>query len=117
MFIDNASERLVQQALNQAKLGRTTIVIAHRLSTVRNADIIITMKHHEGIVEIGTHDQLMRNKSHYFELVKAQELDSHIEVSDEHNTSEQNESTDNKCKGSTLSEENFRKLKLFCSCM
>ncbi|UJR11965.1 hypothetical protein I4U23_016143 [Adineta vaga] len=88
--LDNTSERIVQQALNQAKLGRTTIIIAHRLSTIRNADLIFTMKQNLGIVEIGTHNQLMDNKNHYFELVKAQELTLHTEIPTEHEPNNNN---------------------------
>ncbi|MET3896235.1 ATP-binding cassette subfamily B protein [Devosia sp. UYZn731] len=56
--LDNESERAVQQALLQLTGGRTTIVIAHRLSTVRNADRILVLTE-DGIAEQGTHDVLM----------------------------------------------------------
>jgi ATP-binding cassette subfamily B protein len=56
--LDNESERAVQQALLGLSKGRTTLVIAHRLSTVRHADRILVLTQ-EGIVEEGTHDQLM----------------------------------------------------------
>ncbi|UJR07170.1 hypothetical protein I4U23_011458 [Adineta vaga] len=101
--LDNASERIVQQALNQAKLGRTTIIIAHRLSTIRNADLIITMKHHKGIVEIGTHDQLMHNEDHYFQLVKAQELTLNTEIPNEDIISEHELNNNNLRTTSSLS--------------
>ena len=56
--LDNESERAVQQALLGLSRGRTTLVIAHRLSTVRHADRILVLTR-DGIVEEGTHDQLM----------------------------------------------------------
>lgn len=66
---------LVQQALERLMKDRTTIVIAHRLSTVRNASMICVM--HEGeIVERGTHDELMALGGYYRRLVEMQNLDS-----------------------------------------
>lgn len=58
--LDSDSERSVQQALNELMKGRTTFVVAHRLSTIRNADKIIVLEKGE-IKELGTHDQLMEN--------------------------------------------------------
>merc|ERR1711915_189898 len=56
--LDNESEKSVQKALDQVQDGRTTIIVAHRLSTIRNADIIIAFD--KGVVaEQGTHDELM----------------------------------------------------------
>ncbi|KAJ1366073.1 Ubiquitin carboxyl-terminal hydrolase isozyme L1 [Parelaphostrongylus tenuis] len=69
--LDTESERVVQQALENASKGRTTIVVAHRLSTIRNADKIIVMKNGE-IVEVGIHDELIARKGVYYELVNAQ---------------------------------------------
>ena len=83
MFTDNASERLVQEALNRAKVGRTTVVVAHRLSTIRNADLILIMKANSDIVEAGTHKQLMLKKGHYFELVQVQQKDPNLNMDDE----------------------------------
>lgn len=62
--LDNASERAVQQALLTLARGRTTIVIAHRLSTVRHADRILVLTP-EGIGEQGTHDELMARSGLY----------------------------------------------------
>jgi ATP-binding cassette subfamily B (MDR/TAP) protein 1 len=71
--LDNKSEKVVQAALDSASSGRTTLVIAHRLSTVKNADLIIVME--KGIIiESGTHEELMKLKKHYYDLVKNQEI-------------------------------------------
>lgn len=69
--LDTESERLVQDALENLMKNRTSLVIAHRLSTVRNADLICVF--HEGkIVERGTHDELMELKGRYTNLHKMQ---------------------------------------------
>ncbi len=69
--LDTESERLVQNALENLMKNRTSLVIAHRLSTVRNADLICVF--HEGkIVERGTHDELMELKGKYTNLHKMQ---------------------------------------------
>jgi ABC-type multidrug transport system fused ATPase/permease subunit len=71
--LDTESERLVQDALDNASSNRTTIVIAHRLSTIKNADKIVVM--HKGeIKEVGKHDELIAKKGVYYDLVRAQEL-------------------------------------------
>uniref|UniRef100_A0A8D1PFE1 Multidrug resistance protein 1 n=1 Tax=Sus scrofa TaxID=9823 RepID=A0A8D1PFE1_PIG len=70
--LDTESEAVVQVALDKAREGRTTIVIAHRLSTVRNADVIAGFD--DGvIVEKGSHDELMKEKGVYFKLVTMQD--------------------------------------------
>ena len=56
--LDNATEMLIQQALNDLSKGRTCIVVAHRLSTIRNADEIIVLTR-DGIAERGTHAELI----------------------------------------------------------
>ena len=69
--LDTRSERRIQQALNALMENRTTLVIAHRLSTVENADEIIVL--HEGcIVESGTHQQLLDRNGRYAELYRMQ---------------------------------------------
>ncbi len=69
--LDSESERLVQEALERLTKGRTTLVIAHRLATVRNADRIVVM---EGgrILEQGTHDALIEKNGTYARLSKLQ---------------------------------------------
>ncbi|MFY9609016.1 MAG: ABC transporter transmembrane domain-containing protein [Blastocatellia bacterium] len=75
--LDSESERLVQQALETLMLGRTTFVIAHRLSTVRRADRIIALN--EGrIAEEGTHDELLANAGLYKRLYEIQFRDSRL---------------------------------------
>ncbi len=68
--LDNESEKSVQAALKELEKGRTTIVIAHRLSTVRDADQIIVLDNGE-ILERGTHDDLMVKNGHYARMVAA----------------------------------------------
>jgi ABC-type multidrug transport system fused ATPase/permease subunit len=73
--LDTESEGIVQQALENAAKGRTTIVIAHRLSTVRNADEIIVIEN--GLIkEQGDHGELMKKKGLYHTLVKKQQIKS-----------------------------------------
>ena len=70
--LDTESEKLVQEALENLMKDRTTIVVAHRLSTIRNADLICVL--HEGqIVERGTHDQLLALNGYYRRLIEMQQ--------------------------------------------
>ncbi|XP_030529888.1 putative ABC transporter B family member 8 [Rhodamnia argentea] len=70
--LDLESEGLVQNALDQASLGRTTLVVAHKLSTVKNADLIAVVNGGL-IVEIGSHNDLMKRKDgHYVKLAELQ---------------------------------------------
>ena len=71
--LDTESERLVQEALARFTKNRTTLVIAHRLSTVQNADLICVME--DGtIVETGSHRELLAANGHYARLVRSQAL-------------------------------------------
>ncbi|CAM8944333.1 unnamed protein product [Rhodiola kirilowii] len=69
--LDTQSERIVQEAIDQASVGRTTIVIAHRLSTIRMADIIVVLRSGE-VVEKGSHDELIRKDGEYSNMVQLQ---------------------------------------------
>ncbi len=69
--LDAASEALVQEALDRLSRGRTTLVIAHRLSTVRNADSIVVMEAGR-VVDDGTHDELIARGGLYAELYELQ---------------------------------------------
>ena len=65
--IDTRTEMLVQQGMDGLMYGRTTFVIAHRLSTVRNADCIMVLEQGR-IIERGSHDELMEKKGRYYQL-------------------------------------------------
>lgn len=74
--LDAESEKSVQEALDRVMVGRTTIVVAHRLSTVRNADVIAVVQGGK-IVETGSHDQLIsKPNSAYASLIQLQEAAS-----------------------------------------
>lgn len=69
--LDSKSERLVQETINKVIKGHTVIIVAHRLSTIQNADKIVVMQNGR-IIEIGNHKQLMDKKGHYFSLFNLQ---------------------------------------------
>lgn len=73
--LDTESEKLVQDALNNLMHNRTSLVIAHRLSTVKNADLIIVLSKGE-IIEEGTHSELIQMKGTYFRLCELQGIHS-----------------------------------------
>ncbi|XP_059877096.1 mitochondrial potassium channel ATP-binding subunit [Delphinus delphis] len=73
--LDSESERLVQEALDRASAGRTVLVIAHRLSTVRGAHQIVVMAHGR-VCEVGTHEELLKKGRLYSELIRRQALDA-----------------------------------------
>lgn len=69
--IDTRTEHLIEQGMDKLMQGRTTFVIAHRLSTVRNADAIMVLEHGE-IIERGDHDDLLAQKGKYYQLYTGQ---------------------------------------------
>ena len=65
--IDTRTEALVQRGMDALMEGRTTFVIAHRLSTVRNSDLICVLDHGQ-IIERGSHDELIAKRGYYYQL-------------------------------------------------
>ncbi|XP_056385038.1 ATP-dependent translocase ABCB1-like [Hyla sarda] len=72
--LDTESEKIVQKALDDARQGRTCVVIAHRLTTVQNADIIAVIQNGQ-VIEQGTHPQLLAKQGAYYALVNSQVTD------------------------------------------
>ena len=73
--LDNESERIVQESLKELTRGRTTFTIAHRLTTIKNADSILVLTE-DGIVEKGSHEELLREEVVYYDLYQMyRELD------------------------------------------
>ena len=70
--LDTTTEIKIQHSFDELSKGRTTLVIAHRLSTIKNADKIAVVNDH-GIVEQGTHEELMAKQGEYYKLRAAQE--------------------------------------------
>ena len=73
--IDTRTERIVQDGMDKLMAGRTTFVIAHRLSTVRNADCIMVLEQGR-IIERGTHEQLIEEQGKYYQLYTGKSIDS-----------------------------------------
>jgi len=70
--LDNVSERMVKEAIDDISKSCTTFIVAHRLSTIQNADIIYVLDKGR-IVESGDHEELLNNRSHYYSLYRGQE--------------------------------------------
>ena len=79
--VDTATERKIQEALDNLMTNRTVLVIAHRLSTVRKADQIVVLKKGH-VVEQGTHETLLRTKGEYYNFWRMQfdAVDEHVPV-------------------------------------
>jgi len=73
--LDVETEAIIQESLNRITEGRTTIAIAHRLSTLRNANRLVVLDN-KGVAEVGTHSELLRKRGIYFDLVMAQRQSS-----------------------------------------
>jgi subfamily B ATP-binding cassette protein HlyB/CyaB len=71
--LDYESEKLIQDNINQIKSGRTTLIIAHRLSAVRTCDLIVALDKGR-IIEMGTHEELLNKKGYYHYLYSQQEI-------------------------------------------
>ena len=79
--LDTESEKVVKEALDRAAEGRTTVAVAHRLSTIRDADTILVLD--KGvIVESGTHEELVASKGMYYEMVMGQSLNREATTSE-----------------------------------
>ncbi|NWT63776.1 ABCBB protein, partial [Prunella himalayana] len=87
--LDNESEAIVQEALHKARLGRTAISIAHRLSAIRAADVIVGFEHGRA-VERGTHEELLQRQGVYFMLVTLQSKGGTAPNREETQTAENN---------------------------
>ena len=81
--VDTETEKEIQKALDNLVKGRTTIAIAHRLSTLRKADRLVVMDRGE-IVEVGPHEALMARQGHYWRLYEAQARKAESDVNPDH---------------------------------
>ncbi len=80
--VDTQTEKEIQKALDNLVQGRTTIAIAHRLSTLRQADRLVVLERGQ-IVEVGSHDELMKRERAYFRLYQAQARNVDVDMDDE----------------------------------
>jgi len=77
--VDTRTERLIQRALAELMKGRTSFVVAHRLSTIRNADQVLVVFDGE-IVERGTHQELLAKRGRYYDLYTSNTLGRQVET-------------------------------------
>jgi ATP-binding cassette subfamily B protein len=80
--VDSETEKEIQKALDNLVRGRTTIAIAHRLSTLQRADRLVVLDRGQ-VVEEGSHDALMTREGAYFRLYQAQARNADLNVSDD----------------------------------
>lgn len=76
--LDYQSEKYIQETLNRASKGRTTIVVSHRLSAIRGANRILYIEK-GNVIEDGTHNDLYEQKGRYYEMIKTDDLDDEID--------------------------------------
>lgn len=74
--LDYQSEKYIQQTLDRVSKGRTTIVVSHRLSAIRDADRLLFIEKGQ-VIEEGTHDELLKLKGRYYNMVKSEESSTH----------------------------------------
>jgi len=79
--VDTATEKEIQRALDNLVQGRTTLAIAHRLSTLRKADRLVVLDRGQ-IVEVGQHDDLMAREGHYYRLYMAQQRQAEADAAE-----------------------------------
>lgn len=80
--LDTTNEAIIMENLQKFYAGRTVVIVAHRLSTVRNADKIVAL-HHGEIAEVGTHEELVSLQGIYYQLIENQlELNRHIIINE-----------------------------------
>ncbi len=77
--VDTKTEETILDNLNKVRKGKTTLIIAHRISTIKDADKIIIVD--EGkVIDVGTHNQLLKRCSFYLDMVERQKLEDEVEV-------------------------------------
>ena len=79
--VDSETEKEIQKALDNLVQGRTTIAIAHRLSTLHRADRLVVLDRGQ-VVEVGSHDELMAKEGAYFRLYEAQARNNELALDD-----------------------------------
>ncbi|KAK8717079.1 hypothetical protein V6N13_044360 [Hibiscus sabdariffa] len=82
--LDSESERIVQEALAKASIGRTTVIVAHRLSTIRHADLIAAVQDGQ-VIEIGSHNELMVNEKGFYPMLVQLQQTEQVKVVEECN--------------------------------
>ncbi|KAE8691553.1 ABC transporter B family member 17 [Hibiscus syriacus] len=82
--LDSESERIVQEALDKASIGRTTVIVAHRLSTIRHADLIAVVQDGQ-VMEIGSHNELMVNENGIYSMLVQLQQTEQVKTEEECN--------------------------------